>query len=87
MNYSQEAVQANNHGQRGTPPEVLELVQVALLGGFRVSIGPRVIEDGGWRLRKVADLGGSYRRWTTLVRSPFIFGDWVFSPYLTQLRR
>ena len=66
---------------------MLELVQVALLGGFRVSIGPRVIEDGGWRLRKDAYLGGSYRCWTTLGRSPFIFGDWVFSPYLTQLRR
>ena len=27
-----------------------------LLGGFRVSVGARTIEDGGWRLRKAASL-------------------------------
>ena len=31
-------------------------MRVWLLGGFRVSVGARSIEDGGWRLRKAASL-------------------------------
>jgi predicted ATPase/DNA-binding SARP family transcriptional activator len=33
-----------------------EAVRVWLLGGFRVSVGPRTIEDNEWRLRKAAGL-------------------------------
>jgi DNA-binding SARP family transcriptional activator len=43
-----------------TRPEALrerpEAVRVWLLGGFRVSIGPRTLEQGQWRLRKAAAL-------------------------------
>ena len=31
-----------------------EPVRIWLLGGFRVSVGPRTIEQGQWRLKKVA---------------------------------
>ena len=31
-------------------------VRVWLLGGFRVSVGSRIIEDKRWRLRKAAAL-------------------------------
>lgn len=37
----------------GREPEV---VRIWLLGGFRVSVGPRVIEEDEWRLRKAASL-------------------------------
>jgi len=33
-----------------------EVVRVWLLGGFRVFVGPRVIEEGRWRLRKARSL-------------------------------
>ena len=33
-----------------------EIVRVFLLGGFRVSVGSRVVEEDGWRLRKAASL-------------------------------
>jgi DNA-binding SARP family transcriptional activator len=33
-----------------------ETMRVWLLGGFRVSVGARTIEDGEWRLRKAAAL-------------------------------
>lgn len=33
-----------------------ELVRIELLGGFRVSVGPRAIVEGNWRLKKVASL-------------------------------
>jgi DNA-binding SARP family transcriptional activator len=33
-----------------------EAVRVWLLGGFRVSVGSRAIEEGQWRLRKAAAL-------------------------------
>jgi DNA-binding SARP family transcriptional activator len=33
-----------------------EVVRVELLGGFRVTVGPRVVADGSWRLRKAAAL-------------------------------
>ncbi len=31
-------------------------MRVRLLGGFRVSVGARTVEEGGWRLRKAANL-------------------------------
>jgi hypothetical protein len=34
----------------------LEAVRVRLLGGFSVSVGPRTVEEGRWRLRKAASL-------------------------------
>lgn len=34
----------------------LEAVRVELLGGFRVSVGSRVVEEEGWRLRKAGSL-------------------------------
>src|SRR5215218_7251739 len=41
----------------GSPTgERLEAVRVWLLGGFRVSVGPRAIGQGAWRLRKAAAL-------------------------------
>ena len=33
-----------------------EAMRVWLLGGFRVSVGARIIEDATWRLRKTASL-------------------------------
>jgi predicted ATPase/DNA-binding SARP family transcriptional activator/DNA-binding CsgD family transcriptional regulator len=33
-----------------------EAVRIGLLGGFRVSVGSRTIEEGAWRLRKAASL-------------------------------
>ncbi|HEX2742445.1 MAG TPA: BTAD domain-containing putative transcriptional regulator [Rubrobacter sp.] len=33
-----------------------EAVRIGLLGGFRVSVGTRTIEEGAWRLRKAASL-------------------------------
>src|SRR5215216_1868524 len=40
-------------GRSGREPEV---VRVWLLGGFRVAVGSRTIEDKQWRLRKAAAL-------------------------------
>jgi hypothetical protein len=34
----------------------LEAVRVRLLGGFRVSVGSRTIEENGWQLKKAASL-------------------------------
>jgi DNA-binding SARP family transcriptional activator len=33
-----------------------EVVRVELLGGFRVTVGSRVVGEGAWRLRKAAAL-------------------------------
>ena len=33
-----------------------EAIRIRLLGGFRVSVGPRSIEGEAWRLRKAASL-------------------------------
>src|SRR5829696_737905 len=33
-----------------------EAVRVWMLGGFRISVGPRTIEEGAWHLRKAAAL-------------------------------
>ncbi len=43
-------------GVEGASDEIPETVRVWMLGGFRVSVGERVIEDGEWRLRKAASL-------------------------------
>lgn len=32
------------------------MVRIELLGGFRLSVGPRLIEEGRWRLRKARSL-------------------------------
>jgi predicted ATPase/DNA-binding SARP family transcriptional activator/DNA-binding CsgD family transcriptional regulator len=42
--------------QRPDVRRMPEPVRVWLLGGFRVSVGTRIIEDGQWRLRKAAAL-------------------------------
>src|SRR5919112_4889198 len=33
-----------------------EPVRIRLLGGFSVSVGSRILEEGAWRLRKAANL-------------------------------
>ena len=42
--------------QRPDVRRMPEPVRVWLLGGFRVSVGTRIIEDSRWRLRKAAAL-------------------------------
>ncbi|HEX7170563.1 MAG TPA: hypothetical protein VF206_06990, partial [Rubrobacter sp.] len=37
-------------------PEESEAVRIWLLGGFRLSVGGRTIEEDAWRLRKAASL-------------------------------
>ena len=37
-------------------PPVWELIRIELLGGFRVSVGTRLIREETWRLRKAAGL-------------------------------
>ncbi|MGH3145932.1 MAG: BTAD domain-containing putative transcriptional regulator, partial [Rubrobacter sp.] len=37
-------------------PPIRELVRIELLGGFRVSVGTRIIREKAWRLRKAAGL-------------------------------
>jgi DNA-binding SARP family transcriptional activator len=36
--------------------ERLEAIRIRLLGGFKVTVGARTIEEGAWRLRKAANL-------------------------------
>src|SRR5215210_935195 len=43
-------------GQRDAPVGRPETVRVWLLGGFRVSVGTRTVQEGAWRLRKAASL-------------------------------
>ncbi|MDQ4129064.1 MAG: hypothetical protein M3151_14145, partial [Actinomycetota bacterium] len=38
------------------PGERPEAVRIELLGGFRISVGPRTIQEGNWRLKKAASL-------------------------------
>jgi DNA-binding SARP family transcriptional activator len=38
------------------PASELEAVRIGLLGGFRVSVGTRIIEEKEWRLRKAQNL-------------------------------
>ena len=40
----------------GAPVGRSETVRVRLLGGFRISVGTRTVEEGSWRLRKAANL-------------------------------
>ncbi len=40
----------------GTPVIEPEPVRIGMLGGFRVSVGSRTIEESHWRLRKAAAL-------------------------------
>jgi predicted ATPase/DNA-binding SARP family transcriptional activator len=42
--------------RRGTSGIEPETVRIWLLGGFRVSVGSRVVEDSRWRLKKAASL-------------------------------
>jgi two-component SAPR family response regulator len=57
----QSAAQQLQH--RGVPATTetarrseLEVVRIGLLGGFRLSVGPRLIEEDRWRLRKARSL-------------------------------
>ena len=43
-------------GLHRSPGRVPEAVRVELLGGFRVSVGSRAIEEGEWRLREAKSL-------------------------------
>src|SRR5688500_16089919 len=45
--------------EEGSPDARLgrpETLRIWLLGGFRVSVGTRTVEEGAWRLRKAASL-------------------------------
>lgn len=42
--------------RRGSGGIETEVVRVWLLGGFGVSVGSRIVEENGWRLRKVVSL-------------------------------
>jgi predicted ATPase/DNA-binding SARP family transcriptional activator/DNA-binding CsgD family transcriptional regulator len=44
------------HDTKKAPGEAHEVLRIRLLGGFRVSVGSRTIEESGWRLRKAASL-------------------------------
>src|SRR5215210_4846880 len=54
--YSREAVQVVEHDTRGLLSGTPETVCFRLLGGFRVSVGTRTVEEGEWRLRKASAL-------------------------------
>jgi DNA-binding SARP family transcriptional activator len=47
-----DTIRAVKEASRGK----LEAVRVRLLGGFRVSVGSRTIEENGWQLKKAASL-------------------------------
>jgi DNA-binding SARP family transcriptional activator len=44
------------HKPEGTTVKEPEAVRIGVLGGFRVSVGSRTIEEDAWRLRKAASL-------------------------------
>ena len=46
----------NKHILRTSPAQVSEAVRVRMLGGFSVSVGTRIIEEGEWHSRKAACL-------------------------------
>src|SRR3712207_3734123 len=46
----------NKPSSRTSSAGVSEVVRVRMLGGFSVSVGPRTVEEGGWRLKKAASL-------------------------------
>jgi predicted ATPase/DNA-binding SARP family transcriptional activator/DNA-binding CsgD family transcriptional regulator len=48
---------ANDYSRKHrAPSESLAQIRVRLLGGFRISVGSKTIEEGAWRLRKAAGL-------------------------------
>ena len=58
----QPAAQQLQH--RGVPTSTetarrseLEVVRIGLLGGFRLSVGPSLIEEGRWRLSSYMNFG------------------------------
>jgi predicted ATPase/DNA-binding SARP family transcriptional activator/DNA-binding CsgD family transcriptional regulator len=54
--YSRTDIQVVEHATRGTSSEKPDAVCVRLLGGFRISVGVRTLEESDWRLRKAATL-------------------------------
>lgn len=46
----------SEHKSEGATIREPEAVRIGLLGGFRVSVGTRIIGEDGWRLRKAASL-------------------------------
>src|ERR671921_84727 len=51
--------QRAGRAEEGPPDDRLwrpETMRLWLLGGFRVSVGTRTVEEGAWRLRKAASL-------------------------------
>jgi predicted ATPase/DNA-binding SARP family transcriptional activator/DNA-binding CsgD family transcriptional regulator len=54
--HSREDIQVVGHRVRGTLSGVPDVVCVRLLGGFRVSVGSRSIEEDEWHLRKAASI-------------------------------
>src|SRR5919202_6188991 len=55
MAHSRQATQVK-HSPQDIPDGVPEAVRVELLGGFRISVGSRLVEENGWRLRKAGGL-------------------------------
>ena len=55
MNHFRQTVRIE-HAPRGISDEVPEPLRIRLLGGFRVSVGSRAIEEDEWRLNKVKSL-------------------------------
>jgi DNA-binding SARP family transcriptional activator len=45
----------NSRGHRSVSGDA-ETLRIRMLGGFRVSAGPRLIEENAWRLKKAANL-------------------------------
>lgn len=56
MAHPRRAAQGGGQEPRGAPAGAPEPVRVELLGGFRISVGARTIEEGEWRLKKAANL-------------------------------
>ena len=56
----QSASEQHHQQLRGDSTEAAvrepEVVRIEVLGGFRFWVGPRLIEEGRWRLRKAASL-------------------------------
>src|SRR5215208_320502 len=48
--------QQHRIGSTGTCRSELEVVRIGLLGSFRLWVGPRLIEEDRWRLRKAKSL-------------------------------
>lgn len=52
----QRGMAVGDEMKAGTAGRRLEAVRIRMLGGFRVSVGSRTIEEDDWRLRKAAGL-------------------------------